>query len=97
MTTSRKFLSMIIAGAAAALAPSIASASQVTVSATKGPITGTVIGTIGNNTSVTVTQSNKINGAAIGSIGNGTSQSITQKGASNTSLEIEIGVPLSPF
>ncbi len=100
MTMARRFIPLIIAGAAVALAPSVATAaSQLRSSYSSRLISADVVATVGNNTTVVVTQGSKVNGAAIGSIGNGTSQTIVQKGGSNTSVEISIGTGLgiSPF
>ena len=101
MTMARRFITLIIAGAAVALAPSVATAgSSKIVSSYSSPLIGAeVVGTVGNNTVVVVKQGSLINGAAIGSIGNGTSQTTIQKGGSNTSLQISIGTGLgiSPF
>ena len=100
MTMARRFITLIIAGAAVALAPSVATAGSQLKSSYSSPLIGaTVVGTVGNNTAVVVVQGSKINGAAIGAIGNGTSQTIIQKGSSNTSLEISIGTSsgISPF
>ncbi len=95
MTMARRFVTLIIAGAAVALAPSVATAASQLKSSYSSPLIGaTVVGTVGNNTVVVVKQGSLINGAAIGSIGNGTSQTIIQKGGSNTSLEISIGTGL---
>ncbi len=95
MTMARRFVTLIIAGAAVALAPSVATAgSSVTGKFSTGPVSAEVVATVGNGANTLIVQNSKVNGAAIGSIGIGTSQTIVQKGLSNTSLEISIGTPL---
>jgi hypothetical protein len=95
MTMARRFITLIIAGAAVAFAPNVATAASQLAGSYSSPLIGaTVVGTVGNKTAVVVVQGSKINGADVGSIGNGTSQTIIQKGASNYSLEISIGTGL---
>ena len=72
MTMARKFVTLIIAGAAVALAPSVATAGSGNwkIYYSSPLIAADVVATVGNGANRLIVQNSKINGAAIGSIGN---------------------------